>query len=521
MIDPQESLWDVIVVGTGMGGATLGRALTAVGKTVLFLEKGGANPVMGPLGSAAGMDAEGRLHRGQWPNNLRRHDGQRAETIVPVIGCCVGGSTLFYAAALERFEPIDFVAAVDGSDHRVGWPLSYAQFEPAYAEAERLLEVRRSADDPASYDADDKLFERDLSEWDRQLITQTQAAGLQPRRLNVGFRYVPGCDECLGVICPRECKSDVRRLCIEPALRSGRAHLLDRCEVKRLLADEHRVTGVVAEVGGQERVFKARTYVLSAGALASPALLLQSKNEHWPNGLANKSGLVGRNLMFHISEIIAVFATTRFSRTARCKKSLSFRDYYQHDETRFGSVQSMGFDAGHGAIAAFLRIKAATLPLGTSFVVQKGLGLLARIVSRFMGNAGLFSTVVEDFPNVDNRIELDETSPGGVVIRYSVPQELKSRARTLRGLFAKAVKPWRVISISGSESPNFGHPCGTCRFGMDPASSVLDANNKAHDVENLFVVDASFMPTSAAVNPSLTVAANALRVADAVASSCR
>jgi choline dehydrogenase-like flavoprotein len=193
------------------------------------------------------------------------------------------------------------------------------------------------------------------------------------------------------------------------------------------------------------------------------------------------------------------------------------RDFYVHRGRRLGYVQSMGLDAGRGEIAGYIKDQLRRHGVRNELL----LSLLAKLPSHFgalmFGNAGIFAAMAEDDPNPENRIILDPNEPDGASFSYTIADDLRQRADELRLAFSSSVRPWRMLRISRGIEMNYGHPCGTCRFGDDRASSVLDRNCRTHDLENLFVVDASFMPRSGAINPSLTIAANALRVAPQIA----
>jgi choline dehydrogenase-like flavoprotein len=356
-----------------------------------------------------------------------------------------------------------------------------------------------------------------LSEWDRALMAALRRNGLHPDMLHVAIDYDAQCTECTTGICPRGCKADAQSACLAEALRQPNCTLLDDCEVRTLDADSARVHTVNAIHAGEPKAFRARVVVVSAGAFESPALLLRSANGSWPAGLANRSGQVGRNLMFHTSDVFAVLAPRRFDRRGRQKKSISVRDFYLKDGVRLGYVQSMGIEVGRGAIAAHLKNRLRQMGLHNELLLRLLVNIPARVGAALLGKASLFAAACEDDPDPDNRICLDPAQPNGAYFTYTVTEDLRRRAEQLHAAFKAALKPWLLLPLTPALSMNYGHPCGTCRFGDDAQTSVLDRNCQAHGVENLFVVDGSFMPRSAAVNPSLTIAANAIRVAPVIA----
>lgn len=504
-----SQLWDVIVVGTGMGGATAGYALAQKGLSVLFLEKGGNVTAGQNLDTATTPEA--RLEQGWWPQPLSQtKQDSNCNQIYAAIGCGLGGSSMHYAAALERMPASDFDALQTASQLVPSWPVPYHEFLPYYDAAEKLYGLNNNADDK------DNLR---LSEWDRSLMDAMRGAGLKPERLNVGIKYDKDCTECIGKVCHRACKADSRVACLDKALLLKNCVLLDFCDVQKLEADHNYVHFVHVLYQEISLKLSAKKVILSAGAMHSPQLLLKSANTVWPNGLANKSDQVGRNLMFHGVEIYAIWAPKKFNRKGLQKKSLSIRDFYVHAGRRLGYIQSMGLDAGRGNIAGFIKDTLRRYGLRN----ERLLSLIAKVPSHIMawvlGDASIFAATVEDDPDSSNRIQLNTKQPNGAMFTYTITAELRERANTLYKTFSKHIDNWRVMRISHALEINSGHPCGTCRFGKDPTSSVLDVNCRSHEISNLYVVDSSFMPRSGAVNPSLTIAANALRVADKIAES--
>lgn len=499
--------YDAVIIGTGMGGATLGYALARAGMRVLFLEKGRADPLPGPVADEL-RDAESRLARARWPAAFAATLNGEETELLPPVGCGVGGSSLLYAAALERLEPVDF-AATSG---RPGWPFSYSELAPFYEEAEALFGVHGTRDPLADADSPLEPPRGSLSGSDRSIVMQLEQAGLHPYRLHVGNAYSSECTECLGYVCDRRCKSDVKLKCIEPAIVSGNAQVLDRCEVVRLEADGERVHEVVAEHRGQRVRFRAHMVILAAGAFASAALLLRSCNAHWPDGLANRSGMVGRNLMVHLSDYLAIWARRSIGQRGP-RKTIGLRDFYTHRGEPLGTLQSTGLTAGYGNIVGHLRA-------GFDTRVRKELRFMRPLVripaagaAAVLGRATIFATILQDLPYAANRVALDEREPERLRVHYTMHEELLRRHRTFRTLIHESLSGLRHFFMNRDPMPNFGHPCGTCRAGSDPGQSVLDQDNRAHDLANLYVVDASFMPSSGGTNPALTIAANALRVA--------
>jgi choline dehydrogenase-like flavoprotein len=505
--DASSRDWDVIIIGTGVGGATVGRSLALGGLSVLFLEKGGR---IGPSEeSDVAATPESRLAHGWWPNPVshRQSNGDH-KRFYSAVGCALGGSSIHYAAALERMSASDFDGLHTPSASISAWPVSFGEFAPYYEAAEKLYGISGESS---------HIAERRMSEWDRALMEQMRKNGLKPDPLHVAIRYDEQCKECIGKVCPRDCKSDARVACLEEALRQPQCHILEHCDVQTLEAGKERVRVVKALYLGRELELHASIVVLSAGAMHTPQILLRSRNEFWPNGLANSSEQVGRNLMFHTSDIFALWAPRRLDRQTRQRKSISVRDFYVHKGQRLGYVQSMGLDAGRGEIAVYIKDQLRRRGVRNELLLSVLAKAPSHIGALMFGGAGIFAAMTEDDPNPDNRIILDSNEPDGASFSYTITDDLRRRADELLLAFSLSVRPWRILRIAPELEMNYGHPCGTCRFGDERGSSVLDRDCRTHDLENLYVVDASFMPRSGAINPSLTIAANALRVAPKIA----
>lgn len=516
-----DEFWDVAVIGTGMGGATVGYELAKAGHRVIFLEKGHADFLNAD--DALLLDCEEpseRLRNGNWPTKITSCIGGIRSQFFAPLGCGAGGSTLIYAAALERFDPSDFVTPSKTDYAMNGWPITFEQLQPYYRNAEKLFKVSGTWDPLCPDEGSQLLPPPRLTKCDEHFFESFKASGLHPYRLHVACAHEPGCTECGGYICKRKCKGDAKTVCLEPALRTGNARIIDRCEVERLDANASEVREITGRRDGEKITIRARIVVLAAGAYFTPVLLLKSGNEYWPHGLANTSDMVGRNLMFHVSDFIAIWPRGKFPKQEP-HKTLAFRDFYSHRGVKLGSVQSTGLSAGYGNIMYFLTTAFDRSRLSWFKPVRPLLRIPAYFASMIFGRATIFATILEDKPYRENRIVLDPQEPSGMRFDYEVHVELRERISELRNLIKRTLTRNRLMVISPEISLNFGHPSGTCRFGTDPSSSVLDANNRAHGLDNLYVVDASFMPTSGGANPSLTIAANAIRVAKHIINTLR
>jgi choline dehydrogenase-like flavoprotein len=529
--------WDVIVIGTGMGAATAGYALAKTGKRVLFCEKGKSS--LGQTGALRGAYAEQFFARCEAPSSKYRDVLSRAgryhseiedrssghsTKFIPFIGSTTGGSTALYGMALERFFPCDFSPRQNYPDAPFNalpqrWPVSYDEFLPYYQMAERLYRVRGGADE-LRHDVKPQygLPPSEVSPRGQELFDFLQRKSLHPYRLPQACEFVAGCEGCQGYLCAKDCKNDGARICLEPALGEFGAELLDECTVVKLVATRHEVTAVECVQRGQAMTLRADIVVLGAGALATPKLLLDSASPQWPNGLANDSGMVGRNLMRHYVDLYAVFTNSR-QRTTGNPKEIAFNDFYLSDGKKFGSVQSFGVLPPTPLVVASmeqdLHDGGMRWAVGPFNLIKPG---LIPLMNWVLSRTTILATIMEDLPYPDNQLTVHRHPQNGhgtqISFTYTIRDYDKARLKAFRATVGAALKPYRFMRINQAENnQRIAHVCGTCRFGLDPEESVLDANNKAHSLSNLYIVDASFFPSSGGTNPALTIAANALRVA--------
>jgi choline dehydrogenase-like flavoprotein len=532
-----EQHWDVIVVGTGMGGATIGHALAKAGKRVLFCEKGKSSwkatalkgrypetsfdrpsvpqPRHRPVLADAGRD---------W-NEIEDKSHARPKSYLPFIGYGTGGSSALYGMALERFFPADFSprsahpAATD-ADLPEFWPVAYAEMIPFYEAAEKLYRVRGEADALRGEEfRPGYLPPPPLTQSASRLKAYLQDQGCHPYRLPQACEFKLGCACCQGYLCSLECKNDSSRICLEPALKQHGAQLLEECEVLRLEAEATRVTGVECRYRGETLTLRGSVVILAAGALYTPGILMASKSAEWLDGLANQSGLVGKNLMRHFVDLYVLRSGLKEGLDTRWKE-IAFNDYYA-GQAKLGSVQSFGALPSAPQLVAALQhdLRQGPIPLvGSFFTLAKP--LVQAYLQRVLRGGPIMATILEDLPYRENRVEVDPAT-GRLNLHYAIHARDQERITQMRTRLRRLFKPFRPMLLPQAENnERLAHVCGTCRFGKDPATSVLNPDNRAHGVDNLFVVDASFFPSSGGINPALTVAANALRVAQKITDSC-
>jgi choline dehydrogenase-like flavoprotein len=546
--DPEDHLWDVIVIGAGAGGATAGFNLARLGRSVLFVERGKLlhhDPTV-VRGVPFTWNPETALNHGWWPRPVycREEEGTASVAARPLIGSGAGGSTAQFGAVMDRFRPADFTPRrffpdIPEASLPEAWPISYEELVPFYERAETLYRVRGTQDPLLASSSGSLLEPPPASERELAVFAGLESAGLNPYRLHCAVERVPGCVGCAGMLCPQPCRNDAARICLYPALERYGAKILPNCRAIRLEETDRVVTRVICEWNRRRIALRARTFILAANAFLTPALLQRSANEHFPDGLANSSGLVGRNLMLHASNHL--FARLKRPAPAsgfNMNHGLSLNDFYVDNGLKLGNLHAhtimtrdelMRFLVQHYLLPTMTksgsRGSIAYLPgalLGSRrWAAYLPGALLSMITStgRFVCRSWtVFAAIVEDLPYPGNYVAAKAGSEEDIIYTYRYPDELRRRARMMCDHFKRAVDPiFDVHPLEPTGALNGTHVCGTCRFGDDPRTSVLDRDNRAHDLDNLYVLDASFFPSSGGINPSLTIVANSLRATDKIA----
>ena len=506
--------YDVIVIGSGAGGGTLVNRLAPSGKRILLLERGDWLPREPQNWSAADVFVENRyVSPDTW------YDAQ-GKAFQPQVHYFVGGATKLYGAALYRLREKDFGELRHHDGISPAWPISYDELEPYYTQAEQLYEVHGArGEDPTEPPASAPYPCPPVSHEPRiqQLSDDLAAAGLHPFHAPCGVRldesnmpysHCVRCQSCDGFPCAVHAKSDAEVMAVRPALEHGNVTLQTRSEAVRLITGTtgHEVTGVVVDHDGRQEEHHADLVVVSCGAANSARLLLASASEAHPHGLANGSGQVGRNYMFHNSQ--AVLALSREPNPTVFQKTLGVNDFYLASdawEYPMGNIQMVG----KSQAPMFRGERPGETRLAPSWTLRD-----------VATHAVDFWLSTEDLPRPENRVTL--ARDGRVAISYTssndaakkrLYQQLKSMLSHL-GMHHDHLLPHHAYLKNEIPVAGVAHQAGTCRFGNDPATSVLDADCRAHEVDNLYVVDTSFFPSIGAVNPALTAMANALRVGD-------
>jgi len=510
--------YDVIIIGTGAGGGTLAHRLAPSGKRILLLERGDYVPRETDNWSSRAVNVEGKYAaREVWLDA----DGK---PLHPHTNYNVGGNTKFYGAALFRLRERDFQELKHAGGVSPAWPIRYGDLEPYYAQAERLYQVHGERGvDPTEPPASDAYPYPAVSHEPRiqQLHDDWAALGQRPFHVPLGIRLDEArprtspcirCATCDGYPCLLQAKSDAQVSCVDPALAHPNVTLLVNARAERIVtnASGRAATHVVVEREGQTETYSADVIVAACGAINSAALLLRSASERHPRGLANSSDLVGRHYMGHLNAVL--MAVSRCPNPTVFQKTLGLNDFY------FGT-EEWPFPMGH--ISFVGKFDGVTLSAGAP-ALAPGFAL-----DQMAKHSLDFWLTSEDLPDPNNRVQVTRDGQVQLVYRPNNEEGHKRLAAKLRELMSRQ----RRCPVHGSEchvglfSRNLyigqriplagvAHQNGTLRFGHDPSTSVLDVHCRAHDLDNLYVVDGSFFPSSGAVNPALTIAANALRVGD-------
>jgi choline dehydrogenase-like flavoprotein len=502
--------YDVIIIGSGAGGGTLAWKLAPTGLNILLIERGDYVPREKRNWDPDAVNVKGIYNtRETWLTA----DGK---DLHPHTNYWVGGNTKFYGAALFRLRKEDFGELRHHGGVSPAWPISYDDLEPYYTQAERLYHVHGERGvDPTDPPSNSPYPHPAVSHEARiaRLSDDLTRAGLKPFHVPLGVmldeknpRTSPciRCNTCDGFPCLLHAKADAQVCAVDPALKHPNVTLLTNTLVKKLETDDsgRTVKGVVAERNGSRESYSAHIVVVSCGAINSAALLLRSANDRHPNGLANESDTVGRHYMGHVNSVL--LALSLEPNPTVFQKTMAVNDFY------FGS-KDFNFPMGH--ISFVGKMDAITLSAGAPpFAPGWTLEAMAK-------HSLDFWLTSEDLPDPSNRVTVNKD--GKIVLAYK-PNNEEGHQRLiakLKSLMNHIGCEDRLISRNlfvGQRIPLAGvaHQNGTIRFGNDPTTSALDPNCKAWDVDNLYVVDGSFFPSSGAVNPALTITANALRVGD-------
>lgn len=471
---------DAVVVGTGLGGSTFAYGLSQRGLTVLVIDEG--EPI--------------------------RHDGRDLTPVhvykfgeKPVIG----GLTKYYGASMYRLREMDFKPVEMEAGVSPGWPISYTDLEPYYAEAERLYKVHGSSENDPSEPARSTRWPHDPIPHQgpvRELVDRlARRANAQVSHIPRALDYDPLgggpcvlCRHCDAYFCPRNAKVDADVGALKPAVRTGHVKVLSgtTCQSVVTTPDGKRAIGVRVRRSGEEFTIHAPIVAVAGGVMGTPVLLWRSRTDRHPNGLANSSGTLGRNFTAHTQGWLFALKPA-VQRTPFHQKTFAIHAFYE-------SAPDWPYPTGVIQAAGYIE------PLGMSRRYRQ----FARAL---LYNSLHMFVMTEGVPGPDTGFHLSDD--GATLINPPI-QNVKTFAtlrRHAKALLRSAGYPVFAPRVFDTR----WHGVGTARMGVDPATSVVDASCRAHDVDGLYIVDASALTSPGAVNTGLTIAANALRVAAHVA----
>jgi choline dehydrogenase-like flavoprotein len=501
MDSPQR--FDIVIIGSGLGGSAAARTLADRGLSILVLERGDFIKQENENWEPEAVVVQRRYNADEtWYDAEGRPFNPRAFYNV-------GGATKFFGGATLRLRESDFEARPLREGSTVAWPFGYAELAPWYERAEALLGVHGAqGEDPSepprpSYPFAPLEHEARIAE----LACSFRAQGLHPIHLPVAIdqggkgRCVKG-SPCDGFPCKVRAKGDAENRLLRPLLlrKPSPLTLWTQSRALRLETDSsgRRVVALEVDRDGKRLRVEGGHFILAAGAVNSAALLLASRDSRHPEGLANSSGLVGRNFMCHNNTVVMALSPFRMNPTS-FQKTLAIHDFY---------TAVPGLRPALGAIQLRGKVRPEML--------RAKRRLLLRLFSRAIADRSLdFWVMTEDLADPDNRVLLDGKGRIQLRLRQKNREAHEALLRRLRSALRRAGLPIVLMDRRGIET--LQHQCGTLRFGLDPLASVLDPWCKAHDLDNLHVIDASFMPSSGAVNPSLTILAQALRASEHLA----
>jgi choline dehydrogenase-like flavoprotein len=506
--------YDVIIIGSGAGGGTLARHLAPSGKRILLLERGDWLPREPQNWLAQDVFVDNRyVSEDTWYD-----DG--GKPFQPQIHYFVGGATKLYGAALYRLRAEDFGELQHHDGVSPSWPITYDELEPYYTKAEHYYEVHGNhGEDPTEGFASAPYPYPAVSHEPRiqQLSDDLEAAGLHPFHAPCGIRLNESnmpysacvrCANCDGFVCAVHGKSDAEVLGVRPALEHPNVELVTNAQAVKLETNDDgtAVTGVVVEQDGETKTYTADLVALACGAANTAKLLFLSATDKHPNGLANGSDQVGRNYMFHNS--LAVLALSREENPTIFQKTLGLNDFYfagnGHDYP-LGNIQMVG----KSQAPMFRGERPGETKLAPHWTLEK--------VAK---HAIDFWLSTEDLPMPENRVTVDKD--GKLTLAYSATNDtpkndLQKQLHSMLGkLRMEGDHLFHRFAYMKNEIPVAGvaHQAGTARMGEDAATSVVNRDCRAHEVDNLYVVDTSVFPSIGAVNPALTAMANSIRVGD-------
>lgn len=512
MQPPVDQHYDLIVIGSGFGGVLAAHPAVVAGRRVLMIERG--DPVRrepgnwGPEGffeltAAYSRETPFAVDAGEAPPSLG-------------LLTAVGGASVFYGGVSLRLREMDFAPSreidPDGTAH---WPFGYNELEPYYTRAEQVIGVAGVAGEDPTEPRRTGGFPHEpgpLAPISVRVAEAARALGLHPFRLPLAINYqgsttreaCRSCNTCDGFACAVSAKNDLATTAIAELCRRG-MELRTATVATRLIVDGRRVAGVEAvdRLSGQALTFSGRAVAVAAGTLVTPQLLLASGLDR-----LNPAGdLVGRHLMRHANAVVMGAFGRRPAPDREFHKQIGIHDFYgghpsiESPAGKLGSIQQWGTPQTDYILRYIPRWQHAIAKIG-------------------MPHTTGFIVIAEDQPSGDNRVTLTGSTTAFGLPQAAVTHHYSDRDRAARralvGVASKVLKQAGALATFVRDIPTFSHAVGTVRMGSDPATAPLDEAGAFRGVDNLYVTDGSALPRSGGVNPSLTIAANALRTGDII-----
>ena len=490
---------DVLVIGSGIGGATLAHRLVQRGLNVTILERGDYLPV-----EKENWDVNAIFFKKRYVPTETWLD-KKGKLFRPGNYYYVGGSSKLFGGTMLRLREEDFAELEHADGVSPAWPITYEELAPYYDLAEKLYLVHGDVGtDPTEPGRVPPYPYPGLSNEPaiEQVASALRKQGVRPFALPLAIQRHQGgacirCKTCDGFPCKVHAKTDAEVAAIRPALATGKLELKTNSKVTRILlsADGRRAEAVEYQRNGSVEKVHAPIIVLAASAVNSAALLLRSACDKAPKGVANSADVVGRYYMTHVNT--ALMSVGWNINPTQFQKTICINDYYFGDakfKYPMGNIQSLG-KLQSGMIVANQKF----LPKSISDM------LAARSVDWWI--------MSEDLPERENRVVIQS---GKIRLNYEENNPTGHKELVRRSLSLMRGSGFK-LNITKHFPVSVSHQCGTVRFGNDPATAALNDYCRSYDHSNLFVVDSSFFPASGAVNPALTIAAMGIRVADHIA----
>lgn len=481
--------FDAIVIGSGLGGSCLAYRLASSGRRVLVVERGD-------------FLRSGPVIPGQPVGKYLREFVREGEPLA-----FVGGATKFFGAALYRLRESDFQETRLEAGLSPGWPISYSDLEPYYAEAERLFRVHgatgqqdpsdppRSSPFPHAPIPHDPIIAR--------MVSALERSGTAVAPIPLGLDYGEGgrcrlCGTCDGHHCQIDAKMDAEVAALRPALATGHVTLLTHATCQRILTNPAgtAVEGVEITVDGKARTYLSDTVSVNCGVPDTAVLLRRSRNPAHPDGLGNDHGMLGRYMGGHYTGVIFPVVSWR-PIGSRHTKTVAINQFYE-------ASAEWPFPTGVIQIAGQMPIWNSANPI------------LRPALRAFASRSLTCFYMTEAPPTFDAGVSFD----GDTVARTVTPPLNQKTFLRLRRLATEAFRKAGYVVVPRSRR-YLWHPVGTARMGDDPTTSVTDSYGMVHGIAGLYVADASTLRSAGAVNTALTIAALALRTGDAITGKSR